>query len=126
MPWLRVALVLGAIGVLAILYGHRPAGQFFYPRCSFHTLTGLWCPGCGGLRSMHELLHGNLLAAARCNLLFIVGLPLALLGWSLSRQGGRSAPVSSRAVWIGFAVVVVFTILRNLPVPAFAWMAPPP
>lgn len=28
--------------------------------CVFRTLTGFYCPGCGGTRAVLELLHGNL------------------------------------------------------------------
>lgn len=30
------------------------------PPCVFRTLTGFYCPGCGGTRAVLELLHGNL------------------------------------------------------------------
>ncbi|MDE7061717.1 MAG: DUF2752 domain-containing protein [Lachnospiraceae bacterium] len=29
--------------------------------CTLHTLTGLYCPGCGGTRAILFLLHGDLL-----------------------------------------------------------------
>lgn len=28
--------------------------------CAFHSLTGLYCPGCGGTRAVTELLYGDL------------------------------------------------------------------
>lgn len=28
--------------------------------CAFHSLTGLYCPGCGGTRAVRELLYGDL------------------------------------------------------------------
>ena len=28
--------------------------------CMFKTVTGLWCPGCGGTRALKQLLKGNL------------------------------------------------------------------
>ena len=35
--------------------------------CIFHALTGLYCPGCGGTRSMYALLHGHILLAVHEN-----------------------------------------------------------
>ncbi len=34
---------------------------FRMPPCIFHTLTGYYCPGCGGTRSLKALLSGKLL-----------------------------------------------------------------
>lgn len=118
--WAGVALVLG------LLYSHRPEGQFFYPRCSFHTLSGLWCPGCGGLRSMHELLHGRWAEAVHCNALFVLGTPLALAWWAWRRRCEPGTVTGPRTVWVVFLVVVVFTVLRNLPGTPFQWLAPSP
>ena len=73
----RYAL-LGAAAVLAAaLFFLDPATHGFYPPCLFKTIFGLPCPGCGSLRAMHQLLHGNLGAAWALNpMLMIVG-PLA-------------------------------------------------
>ncbi len=117
---LAAAVVLGAVAALLTLYLQRPEGQFFYPRCTFHTVTGLLCPGCGGLRATHELLHGRLLDALRSNALLVIGLPAAL-GWWWWSARTRSAS-SSRVVWILFAVTMAFMLARNHP--AFPWLAP--
>ena len=31
------------------------------PYCLFNKITGLYCPGCGGTRSVRALLHGHLI-----------------------------------------------------------------
>ena len=31
------------------------------PPCSFHRMTGFYCPGCGGTRAVYALLHGRIL-----------------------------------------------------------------
>ena len=123
-PWVLGGLA--SVLVIGLLYSHRPAGQFFYPRCSFHTLSGLWCPGCGGLRSVHELLHGHWLEAMRCNALFVLGTPAALAWWSWRKWRGRVTVVTPRMVWMGFLVVALFTVLRNLRGVPFEWLAPVP
>jgi hypothetical protein len=129
-------LLSGAVLVVALLllatvfFIFDPSRHGFYPSCQFHKLTGLNCPGCGGLRALHHLTHGDFLAAFRCNPLFITLLPI--IGFLSFRwfKHGRSA-FETRSIffrpvtlWMLLAVTLVFTILRNLPWPAFAWMSP--
>lgn len=123
----RALIGLGAVaaaGAAALLFLFRPAGQFFYPRCSFHELTGWLCPGCGGLRATHELLHGQILAAARCNALLVLGVPAVATVWLAGRLRGRPFQLLPRTLWLMFAVSLVFTVVRNLPLGVSAWLVP--
>jgi hypothetical protein len=98
----------------------RPAS----PPCPLHAATGLHCPGCGGTRALHALAHGDLLAAARQNLLLVILLPIltaALIRPSLHWLHGLPflSPHSSRHLrFLTIATLIaltLFTILRNLP-----------
>src|SRR5580765_2824025 len=73
--WLVLA---GLAAVLGLLFFFAPDHYPFYPRCLFHALTGWQCPGCGGLRATHRLLHGDIPAAFRLNPLFVLLLPVLL------------------------------------------------
>ncbi len=92
--------------------------------------VGIWCPGCGGLRAVNDLTHGDLAGAASSNLLLVVVMPLvvALLAlWAVSRWRGRAMPrlqarAGSVVLLAGLGVVAAFTLARNLPVGA--WLAP--
>ncbi|MFJ2861765.1 DUF2752 domain-containing protein [Kitasatospora sp. NPDC087314] len=96
-----------------------------YPDCPFLAATGWWCPGCGGLRCVHALTHGDLTGALHDNaaavLLFAV---LALFwlrwGWAALLGGGpRPRPALGARRWVLIALLVlVFTVVRNLPVGA--------
>lgn len=107
-----------------------PVRAGFYPTCLFHKLTGLNCPGCGGLRAIHHLTHGNIVTAFHCNPLFIALLPFLIfiaLRWIKHGREAFNANIvffRPRALWTLLAVTLAFTILRNLPGPAFAWMSP--
>jgi len=124
------ALVLAAVLVLSILFVFDPARHAFYPRCLFHATTGLYCPGCGGLRGTHELLHGHWLAALRCNLLACGFTPLLIaLGlweWRRRAQGRAGVGLWSRPwfFWLLVGVVVSFGVLRNIPIAPFTLLAP--
>ncbi len=120
--WLLGAAILGG---LAVLYFFNPVEHAFYPPCLFHQLTQLHCPGCGGLRAMHQLTHGHFAAAFLSNPLLIVSIPcLARLGVSKLRNRSTGMFMKPVAAWTILVIVVVFGILRNLPFAAFAWMSP--
>ena len=120
-----VALI-ALLAVVVTLFLFNPAEHAFYPQCYFHLLTGWQCPGCGGLRAMHRLLHGDVLAALQFNALAVIALPGC--GWLLfqefraRRQGRAHRFLTPRWVWIGLALLLVFSVLRNLP--AFAFLSP--
>jgi hypothetical protein len=125
------ALVLTAVLFLGLVFFFfDPARHSFYPACMLNKMTGLHCPGCGGLRALHQLTHGNIVTAFRCNPLFIALLPFILiLGIRWLTRGpqafaSRTILFRPAMLWTLLAVTVLFTILRNLPSPAFAWMSP--
>lgn len=115
--WLCLALAAVAVG--ATLYWFDPAHAGFYPVCIFYKTTGWRCPGCGGLRAIHQLLHGHLAAAFEFNALVVAGLPFAAalcLRWVLGRVRHRPVKWEMRPVWIlaGLALLLLFGIGRNL------------
>lgn len=90
-------------------------------------LTGWNCPGCGGLRAVHHLTDGDLVAAASSNLLVVLLVPLAIAGWLVwARRAWRGGP-PLRLEWstpVAVAVlglVLGFAVLRNLGIGS--WLA---
>ena len=82
-----VLLSLAVLSSVAVLFFFNPSQSSFYPACLFYQTTGLLCPGCGSLRALHQLLHGNLAAAFHFNALLISSLPI--LAWLSIRLAGR-------------------------------------
>lgn len=129
-PW-TIALIVIAIGsVLTLLYLVNPAERRYGPPCIFHTTTGLHCPGCGGTRAAHALLHGDVRQAAAWNVLALVVVPV-LAGYgiyylvALIRHRRAPVPQIPRvAIIVIVAVFVLFMILRNLPFEPFTSLAP--
>jgi hypothetical protein len=126
-------IVLGVVALIAvalgcwILFRFDPAKGYGFPLCFFHAFTGLNCPGCGSLRASHQLLHGNLLEAIRCNALFVLSLPLAgLLGFHAYFRRGAYPParVTVRVAWLGFIILLAFSILRNVSGPLRVALSP--
>lgn len=126
---LAVAMLVAAAGLM-MLRVFDPATSRLFPPCPVHYLTGWYCPGCGSLRALHQLLHGNLRAAWALNPLTVVLLPFlsyGLASTALFEIRGKELPQPFlRAVWIRAlcAAIVLFGIVRNLPLHPFDWLAP--
>lgn len=120
-----VALLGAAAGLLAlwVVYAHPPGESGFYPSCWWFTATGLYCPGCGGFRALHEILHGRIAAALSYNALLTIFSPpaCAWFAWTLYR--GRPIRFDE---WTGpaLALAVLFAAARNIPVYPFLLLAP--
>ena len=90
--------------------------------------TGVYCPGCGGLRAVNDLTNGHLGAAASSNLLLVAARPgraRAAGRWAYaSWRGEEIQVVPSVPRWLSTGLIVlavVFVIVRNLP---GSWLAP--
>ena len=108
----------GALAVMAVLYVFPPEQSSFYPQCVFQSVTGLNCPGCGGLRAAHQLLHGNFAAAWALNPVAVLVSPLLAYEGAIRLGRRRVWPSLLQKPVIGFSVIVLFIafgIVRNLP-----------
>lgn len=133
-PAAKPLVAAGSVGLAAagatVLFLFDPSTSAFYPPCPFHALTGLWCPGCGSARALHELLHGDLAAAFGLNPLMVLALPL--LGYcalSLVTAGprGRSLPdvfASPLAAHLALWTILLYWVLRNVPLYPLSLLAP--
>ncbi len=123
-------LAVGTLAIIAVggmLFWFDPAQYRFYPFCFFHELTGLHCPGCGGTRALHQLLHGHVATALQANALLVISLPLFMwlgISFAVRKTKPQSAarPISPKWFWLLLVLALIFAVLRNLP--AFAWLAP--
>lgn len=115
---------------VAVVYRYDPGASGLYPPCPFHALTGLCCPGCGSLRALHQLAHGNLGAAFGLNALMVLSAPFlayALLAEGLATLGWRVLPrpfLPAWMVWSLLGVIVAYWVLRNVPAYPFSALAP--
>ena len=123
-PWCSFAAIAGLAagsGALVTLFLFDPATHGFYPICPLHQMTGLLCPGCGTLRALHQLTHGNFAAAWGLNPFVMALWPVAL--WLVAREliwlttGRRLPGLVTRPIfgWALVAGLVIFGILRNVP-----------
>lgn len=130
-PRILAALFLAAQAGAAWVFGFllSPASPF-YPRCVFHLLTGLHCPGCGTGRALRGILEGRGFEALGHNILLVPGLLLlvAVDVDALFTVAGKSRPLRPERIpglaLVSAAVILAFWILRNLPWFPFTLLAP--
>ncbi len=112
--------VVIATGIVARIDPNQPG---HYPMCPTLALFGIDCPACGGLRATHALANGDLLRAMDHNLLFVLAVPLIIVGWVVwfyrSWTGTRWADSPRKRAFTKWgpiallAVLVVFGVARN-------------
>jgi hypothetical protein len=108
-------LAAGA-GYLAFVDPHDPGAVM--PTCPTKALTGLDCPACGGLRLVHDVLHGSATAAVHDNLFLLVCSPLLValvLRQARVYERGEPAPVPRPLAYGLAGAALVWTVVRNLP-----------
>ncbi|MFZ9629490.1 MAG: DUF2752 domain-containing protein [Ilumatobacteraceae bacterium] len=136
-PWLlhRTAPLVGgalaAAGACYVALNDPGAPGSHFPACQFRSLTGLWCPGCGLTRGLHELLNGHLGAALGLNVFTPLAIVAALAGWVLWLRAAWDRPAITlparpmrSASWVLLGLLVAYGALRNLPIEPFAALAP--
>ncbi|MFI1729578.1 DUF2752 domain-containing protein [Streptomyces acidicola] len=115
------AAVLAAVaGAFAYVGAVDPNEPGHYPVCPLLRLTGLYCPGCGGLRAAHAFAHGDIATALTDNALAVLGFLAFAAGWTVwvvRTVRGRPTRIElpSVALWSLGALTLVFTVVRNLP-----------
>lgn len=127
-------LAFAALGIAAVGYliaTNRPTPDSWYPKCTLYQMTGLHCPGCGAGRALHFLLNGHVLTAARLNLFALIALPVigvvaarAAIRWALGRPSPDRKPLQAFWIWLLFVAIMLFWVLRNIPVEPFTFLAP--
>ena len=136
--WKLLPILAIAALVAAIVFVHQNepvANKKYFPQCGFKKVTGLDCPGCGGLRATHALTHGRLLVAFQFHPGYILSLPIIgfliflwLREWR--RQGKMPVPLAQAEcnqplIWIS-VIFISFGVARNIPMKPFSWIASPP
>ena len=91
------------------------------PVCPTKLLFGIDCPGCGSLRMLYSVLHGDLPAAARFNALGLAALVVlvwAYGAWVYGRVADRRTWSWQRHRWaapVTMLLVLAWSVVRNLP-----------
>ncbi len=126
-----VLLWVAAVVATVFVYGIDPYARHTFLPCLFYESTGYYCPGCGGTRGVHFLLHFDILNALRYNLFLPLTLSVAtyaLVARTVQVFFGKTLFVwrpDGRLILALAIVLVLYWILRNLPFEPFIYLAPP-
>lgn len=104
---------------LVLLAFFYPTAKRFFPICPSAQFFHIYCPGCGSTRAVWCLLHGNIVGFLRNNLML---LPTILVAGALLVR----PELKKHYCWINafVALLIVYTILRNVPVYPFTLLRP--
>lgn len=120
-------LAVVAVGLWYIEQAYSRGGLVL-PPCLLHTLTGLYCTGCGMTRALHHIVNGRLYQALRMNPLAVLSAPFLLWFTVLTiYRAFLKRPMPRMPAWMPWAiiaVIIVYTVARNLPWAPFVWLAP--
>lgn len=117
---LIIILVIAALMVAGfIYYALDPSASSVFPQCTFLSLTGYKCPGCGSQRAIHALLHGNVADAFKFNAMLFIAIPWIVLCLFAESHRLRNPRLYTRLnapllIWLFLAMVLIWWLLRNI------------
>lgn len=123
-PMLVAASATLACGAIWVADPTTPHGPL--PVCPAKALLGIDCPGCGSMRMLYWLMHGDVLAAARFNALGVVAVVLlvwAYVRWTYGRAVGRRIRGWQDRRWsavVTLSLVLAWLVVRNIPFAPFS------
>lgn len=128
--FLTLLLFLMFTGII-FLYFNVPGRSRLLPRCFFHSLTHLYCPGCGNTRAVYSLIHGDIVTALRCNILVFVFSPILaysfisfVVNTYLQKQWLKPITFTPLFCKVIVIFVISFWVLRNIPFIPFSYLSP--
>lgn len=115
--FLLLSMSIAVICFFLILF---PLNNYkFYPPCPWHYLTKTYCPGCGTMRGINSIIHGDVFGLFRYNLFAAISLPFLLYSYiSIGIKGfkGFQLPylmVTKLEIYCLLGFIIMYAFLRN-------------
>ena len=105
--------------VIRYFYVNNPAkNDTPFAVCMTKRIANIDCPGCGGQRAFHQLLHGNFIEAGQLNIFIYFFAPLlAYIFFSFALKPFNinfpDINLSLKGLLIILLLFIVFTLFRN-------------
>jgi len=116
-----IFLILSALIILKRFFFTDLFSGIQLPPCVFHTLTGYFCPGCGGTRSLKALLSGRfLICAVDFPMIMYAAVVYAwfMISQTIDRISRHRLPIGMkyRHAWVyaSLVIVIIHFIVKNL------------
>lgn len=130
--------IIGIISLLVLLfivflyYNYQESDSNWSVQCGLYRTTGLYCPGCGGQRAFHYLLHGYIIKSLRYNVLLVVGIPFFFYLYYILVQvyllkgtyNAKGVLFSKKFAIVFLLILLVYFVLRNIPLSPFTYLIP--
>ena len=105
--------------VLRYFYLNNPANNSTpFAICMTKRIANIDCPGCGGQRAFHQLLHGNFIEAGKLNIFIYFFAPLlAYIFFSFALKPFNvifpDIDISPKGLLTILLLFIIFTVFRN-------------
>lgn len=103
----RFAPLAAVLTITAAVLVRDPHQHGTWGVCPTYALIGVYCPGCGTLRALHDLGTGQWAESVGHNALVIPA--VAFFAYAALRTPDRAW------AWCWLGAVIAFAVLRNLP-----------
>ena len=106
------------IGVLIFTFTPLDILHFF-PKCAVKSITGLYCPGCGGTRAVKALFTGHILkylyfhpVVPYCAVIYAVFMVRGTIAF-ITKEKYHYMKYSDIYVYIAVAIIIIQCIIKN-------------
>lgn len=127
----RLLLCIFTGAIFVFVYQHFNPSKEWFLVCPVYRLTGLYCTGCGSQRTIHHLLNLEITQSLRYNPLLTVFLPfylylagVLLYNFIFDKKYRPFFLYNNKIVYIILIIIVLYTVLRNIPISPFSYLAP--
>jgi hypothetical protein len=114
-----VLVSLAAVAGVLLLKFFPYTRYHFYPVCPWYALTHTYCPGCGTLRGIDHMLHGDIFGLFKSNKIGMLFMPILLWEYiQIGVQGiaGYRLPeltLSKIELYILVVLIIAYWVTRN-------------
>lgn len=115
-----IAVAAGTAAIVGYIAAVNPHEGGHYPTCPSLLITGWYCPGCGSLRAIHDLAHGDLVGALGMNIFAVIAIPWLLWRWARWTASALGRPLvqplaPAWAIYGLGALIIAYWVARNIP-----------